>query len=107
MGWSTYKLLCALGTLRAHCSWDGRGMCKPLCALGMLVGRLSLLSIGHPCCLRSPLLDAQKQCIPPLPAINCRKVMKLGAYADRIKDMERVMKEVAQGTATGGSQWTC
>lgn len=27
--------------------------------------------------------------------------MKLGAYADRVKEMGRVMRECAQGTATG------
>ncbi|GAB4822712.1 hypothetical protein N2152v2_009758 [Parachlorella kessleri] len=30
-----------------------------------------------------------------------RKLMKLGAYADRVKEMERVMRDCAQGTATG------
>lgn len=35
----------------------------------------------------------------------CRKLMKLGAYADRIREMERVMKEVkAEGGAAGGLQ---
>lgn len=32
---------------------------------------------------------------------SSRKLMKLGAYADRIREMERVMKEIKAGGATG------
>ncbi len=35
---------------------------------------------------------------------SSRKLMKLGAYAERIREMERVMKEIKAGGATGG--WT-